>query len=148
MAQGVLDPKVGNAIVQAAGEVSQGKLSDHFPLVVWQTGSGTQSNMNANEVIANRWGGAGRGGAGQGGRCAARAGSRASRAAQSEGVQRGWPGGAGQRVGAPLTLGLLAPRARLYIRVHRTAPLYLLARAKEGGGFQTSADPGSWVQGD
>jgi fumarate hydratase class II len=54
MAQGVLDPKIGNAIVQAATEVADGKLSDHFPLVIWQTGSGTQSNMNANEVIANR----------------------------------------------------------------------------------------------
>ncbi|MEM9784803.1 MAG: class II fumarate hydratase, partial [Pseudomonadota bacterium] len=49
-----LDPKVGKAIVQAAGEVVDGKLDDHFPLVVWQTGSGTQSNMNANEVISNR----------------------------------------------------------------------------------------------
>jgi len=39
---------------QAATEVADGKLSDHFPLVIWQTGSGTQSNMNANEVIANR----------------------------------------------------------------------------------------------
>ena len=43
-----------NAISQAAEEVACGKLNDHFPLVVWQTGSGTQSNMNANEVIANR----------------------------------------------------------------------------------------------
>ena len=43
-----------NAISQAAEEVAQGRLNDHFPLVVWQTGSGTQSNMNANEVIANR----------------------------------------------------------------------------------------------
>ena len=43
-----------NAISQAADEVAQGKLNDNFPLVVWQTGSGTQSNMNANEVIANR----------------------------------------------------------------------------------------------
>lgn len=43
-----------NAICKAADEVAQGKLNDHFPLVVWQTGSGTQSNMNANEVIANR----------------------------------------------------------------------------------------------
>ena len=43
-----------NFIAQAAGEVSAGTLFDHFPLVVWQTGSGTQSNMNANEVIANR----------------------------------------------------------------------------------------------
>jgi fumarate hydratase class II len=54
MALGKLDPKVGNAIVQAAQEVIEGKLDDHFPLSVWQTGSGTQSNMNANEVIANR----------------------------------------------------------------------------------------------
>ena len=51
---GRLDPKVGGAIVRAAQEVIEGKLNDHFPLVVWQTGSGTQSNMNANEVIANR----------------------------------------------------------------------------------------------
>ncbi|MCR4282934.1 MAG: class II fumarate hydratase [Bauldia sp.] len=51
---GKLDPKVGKAIVRAAQEVAEGKLDDHFPLVVWQTGSGTQSNMNANEVIANR----------------------------------------------------------------------------------------------
>ena len=51
---GRLDPKLGNAIVQAAQEVIEGKLDQHFPLVVWQTGSGTQSNMNANEVIANR----------------------------------------------------------------------------------------------
>jgi fumarate hydratase class II len=49
-----LDPKVADAIVQAANEVIEGKLNDHFPLVVWQTGSGTQSNMNANEVISNR----------------------------------------------------------------------------------------------
>jgi hypothetical protein len=42
------------AIVEAAQEVIEGKLDDHFPLVVWQTGSGTQSNMNANEVISNR----------------------------------------------------------------------------------------------
>ncbi|MEM1410349.1 MAG: lyase family protein, partial [Pseudomonadota bacterium] len=54
MAQGKLPKKIGNAIVKAAGEVVAGKLDDHFPLVVWQTGSGTQSNMNANEVIANR----------------------------------------------------------------------------------------------
>ena len=40
--------------MEAADEVFQGKLNDHFPLVIWQTGSGTQSNMNANEVIANR----------------------------------------------------------------------------------------------
>ncbi|RDW80080.1 putative fumarate hydratase [Coleophoma cylindrospora] len=49
-----LDPKVGKAIQQAASEVASLKLIDHFPLVVWQTGSGTQSNMNANEVISNR----------------------------------------------------------------------------------------------
>ncbi|GIC88800.1 class II fumarate hydratase [Aspergillus udagawae] len=49
-----LDPKIGEAIKQAAAEVAEGKLMDHFPLVVWQTGSGTQSNMNANEVISNR----------------------------------------------------------------------------------------------
>ena len=49
-----LDPKLGQAIVEAAQEVIDGKLDDHFPLVVWQTGSGTQSNMNANEVISNR----------------------------------------------------------------------------------------------
>ncbi|CAN7358464.1 class II fumarate hydratase [Pararhizobium sp. LjRoot235] len=49
-----LDPTIGNAIINAAQEVIDGKLDDHFPLVVWQTGSGTQSNMNANEVISNR----------------------------------------------------------------------------------------------
>jgi fumarate hydratase class II len=49
-----LDKKKGEAIVKAAQEVIDGKLNDHFPLVVWQTGSGTQSNMNANEVISNR----------------------------------------------------------------------------------------------
>ncbi|GAQ83118.1 Fumarase [Klebsormidium nitens] len=49
-----LDEKIGRAIISAATEVSEGKLHDHFPLVVWQTGSGTQTNMNANEVIANR----------------------------------------------------------------------------------------------
>jgi fumarate hydratase class II len=54
MELGRLDPEIGKAIVQAATEVMEGKLDDHFPLVVWQTGSGTQSNMNANEVIANR----------------------------------------------------------------------------------------------
>ncbi len=54
MALGKLDPGVGRAIVQAADEVIEGKLDAHFPLVVWQTGSGTQSNMNANEVISNR----------------------------------------------------------------------------------------------
>ena len=51
---GALDKKRGRAIVRAAAEVASGKLTDHFPLVVWQTGSGTQTNMNANEVIANR----------------------------------------------------------------------------------------------
>ncbi len=51
---GALDPKIADAIIQAADEVIAGKLDDNFPLVVWQTGSGTQSNMNANEVIANR----------------------------------------------------------------------------------------------
>ena len=54
MALGKLDPAIGEAIVRAAQEVIDGKLDDHFPLVVWQTGSGTQSNMNANEVISNR----------------------------------------------------------------------------------------------
>ncbi|KAM5436071.1 fumarase fum1 [Microsporum canis] len=49
-----LDPVIGKAIQQAAAEVADLKLVDHFPLVVWQTGSGTQSNMNANEVISNR----------------------------------------------------------------------------------------------
>ncbi|NUN14825.1 MAG: class II fumarate hydratase [Myxococcales bacterium] len=49
-----LDPELGKAIVAAADEVISGKLNDHFPLVVWQTGSGTQTNMNANEVISNR----------------------------------------------------------------------------------------------
>ena len=51
---GRLDPAIGKAIVEAAQEVIEGKLDEHFPLVVWQTGSGTQSNMNANEVISNR----------------------------------------------------------------------------------------------
>ncbi|WP_127519913.1 class II fumarate hydratase [Mesorhizobium sp. Z1-4] len=54
VALGKLDAKLGAAIAEAAEEVAAGKLDDHFPLVVWQTGSGTQSNMNANEVIANR----------------------------------------------------------------------------------------------
>ncbi|MBV9549366.1 MAG: class II fumarate hydratase, partial [Alphaproteobacteria bacterium] len=49
-----LDPKLGQTIIAAAQEVIDGKLNDHFPLSVWQTGSGTQSNMNANEVISNR----------------------------------------------------------------------------------------------
>lgn len=50
-----LDPRVADAIIAAATEVYEGKLDDHFPLVVWQTGSGTQSNMNVNEVISNRY---------------------------------------------------------------------------------------------
>jgi fumarate hydratase class II len=54
MALGRLEKKVGETIVKASQEVIEGKLDDHFPLVVWQTGSGTQSNMNANEVISNR----------------------------------------------------------------------------------------------
>ncbi|MEM9422045.1 MAG: lyase family protein, partial [Pseudomonadota bacterium] len=54
MALDNLDTKIGDAIVDAASEVAEGKLNDHFPLSVWQTGSGTQSNMNSNEVIANR----------------------------------------------------------------------------------------------
>ena len=54
IALGKLDPKIGAAIIAAANEVIEGKLDAHFPLAVWQTGSGTQSNMNANEVISNR----------------------------------------------------------------------------------------------
>ncbi|MBY7649714.1 MAG: class II fumarate hydratase [Candidatus Liberibacter europaeus] len=54
MELGKLDPKIGQAIIKASEEVISGKLDDHFPLVVWQTGSGTQSNMNVNEVISNR----------------------------------------------------------------------------------------------
>ena len=54
MALNNLEPEIGDAIVAAAGEVAEGKLNDHFPLVVWQTGSGTQSNMNSNEVVSNR----------------------------------------------------------------------------------------------
>jgi fumarate hydratase class II len=54
MSLGKLEPKLGKAIVAAAQEVVDGKLDEHFPLAVWQTGSGTQSNMNANEVISNR----------------------------------------------------------------------------------------------
>ena len=52
--QGRLEKRLGGAIVEASLQVMEGELNDHFPLVVWQTGSGTQSNMNANEVIANR----------------------------------------------------------------------------------------------
>ena len=51
---GDLEPKLADAIIQAAGDVIEGRFDDNFPLVVWQTGSGTQSNMNSNEVIANR----------------------------------------------------------------------------------------------
>jgi fumarate hydratase class II len=51
---GKLDPRLAELIVTAAREVADGKLDDHFPLRVWQTGSGTQTNMNANEVISNR----------------------------------------------------------------------------------------------
>ena len=51
---GSLDKKISKAIIRAANEVISGKLIDHFPLKVWQTGSGTQTNMNVNEVIANR----------------------------------------------------------------------------------------------
>ena len=54
MKLGQLEKEIGDAIVLAAQEVTEGKWDDHFPLVVWQTGSGTQSNMNANEVISNR----------------------------------------------------------------------------------------------
>jgi fumarate hydratase class II len=54
LALGSLDARWAKAIVQAAQEIVDGKLDDHFPLSVWQTGSGTQTNMNVNEVIANR----------------------------------------------------------------------------------------------
>ena len=54
MELGALKQRLGKAVIAAADEVLHGKLDDHFPLVVWQTGSGTQTNMNANEVIANR----------------------------------------------------------------------------------------------
>ena len=50
----ILDPKIGNAIVDAAQEVIDGKFDDNFPLSIWQTGSGTQTNMNINEVVSNR----------------------------------------------------------------------------------------------
>ena len=53
-ALGLLDARRANAIVQAAQEILDGKLDEHFPLSVYQTGSGTQTNMNVNEVIANR----------------------------------------------------------------------------------------------
>ncbi|MFT7002844.1 MAG: fumarate hydratase class II [Sulfurimonas sp.] len=51
---GVLDAKIGNAIIDAANEIVDGKLDENFPLSIWQTGSGTQTNMNINEVISNR----------------------------------------------------------------------------------------------
>ena len=54
MELGTLAKELGTKILEAAQEVIEGKLDEHFPLVVWQTGSGTQSNMNSNEVIANR----------------------------------------------------------------------------------------------
>lgn len=54
MALGVMEAKIGDAIVNAADEIIEGTLADQFPLAVWQTGSGTQSNMNTNEVIAGR----------------------------------------------------------------------------------------------
>ena len=54
IAQNNIDEKIGCAIMDAAQEIIDGKLDDNFPLVIWQTGSGTQSNMNTNEVIANR----------------------------------------------------------------------------------------------
>src|SRR5262245_54600001 len=53
-ALGELEPRIADAIVAAADEVIAGKLDGHFPLAVWQTGSGTQTNMNLNEVISNR----------------------------------------------------------------------------------------------
>ncbi|MGR3711765.1 MAG: class II fumarate hydratase [Shimia sp.] len=53
-ATGSMDATIADAVIQAASEVVAGKFDDNFPLVVWQTGSGTQSNMNSNEVIANR----------------------------------------------------------------------------------------------
>ena len=54
LALGNIEKKIGKTVAKAAEEVASGKLDDHFPLVVWQTGSGTQTNMNANEVISNR----------------------------------------------------------------------------------------------
>ena len=51
--QGKIDPKIGKLIIKAATKVISGEYNDQFPLSIWQTGSGTQSNMNANEVIAN-----------------------------------------------------------------------------------------------
>src|ERR1700722_18591975 len=54
LALGSLDARLAEAIIAAAQEIIDGKLDDQFPLLVWQTGSGTQTNMNVNEVIANR----------------------------------------------------------------------------------------------
>ncbi|GBG33476.1 Fumarate hydratase, mitochondrial [Hondaea fermentalgiana] len=54
IAESLIDERVGSAIMAAAKEVMEGKLDDHFPLVIYQTGSGTQTNMNVNEVVANR----------------------------------------------------------------------------------------------
>src|SRR5512146_1559154 len=54
MSLGAIDDRLGRAIIAAADEVIAGKHPDEFPLVVWQTGSGTQTNMNMNEVLANR----------------------------------------------------------------------------------------------
>src|SRR5512142_600134 len=54
MEMGLLDKQIGDAIVQAAAEVMEGKLDDSFPVDIFQTGSGTSTNMNANEVISNR----------------------------------------------------------------------------------------------
>ena len=51
---GLISPKVSRAIIKASNEVISGKMKENFPLKVWQTGSGTQTNMNVNEVIANR----------------------------------------------------------------------------------------------
>ena len=51
---GILDKSISSLIIQASQEVIDGKLDDNFPLVVWQTGSGTQTNMNINEVVSNR----------------------------------------------------------------------------------------------
>ena len=54
MELGALETRIGNAICQAADYVINGDLNDNFPLVVWQTGSGTQTNMNINEVLSNK----------------------------------------------------------------------------------------------
>jgi fumarate hydratase class II len=54
MKLGIMDKTIGDAVVAASTEVMEGKLNDHFPLKIWQTGSGTQTNMNVNEVVSNR----------------------------------------------------------------------------------------------